>query len=376
MDAKQPVVKVLVLSSRNPRPAYTGDRVRATMWLGALEGVADVTLVAPGTYGAEFSPLRLIAAAATAFFRGLPWHSALAGAYDWHGAIARATAERGPFDATVILLSRFDPWVRDAIGGRRILDAIDSLRRSMVERERESGPLLRWLWRGEERRTARLERDAARRYNRVVITNAEDLDEFGGATTVVPMGVPITPLGDAPRTFDFGFWGNLGYFANADAVRVLLRDIWPTIRARHPRATLVLAGARAPRDIRGIHGRDGISVLSPVDDMPALARKVKIALFPIQFGTGVATKVLEAAEAGCALVTTPTGVRGLERLATHALVEREITELAKAASELLADEDRRSAMGILVRNAVEANYSRAQAMEQLAAIAFPPEARA
>lgn len=369
-------MKALVLSSRNPWPPYTGDRVRATMWIGALERHADVTVVAPGN-GVQFSPFRLLSAAATAFVRGLPWHSALAGAYDWRGAIARATKERGPFDATVVLLSRFDPWVRDSLGGgRRILDAIDSLRRSMVERERESGPLLRWLWRAEERRTAALERDAARRYERIVITNAEDLDEFGGASTVVPMGVPIAPLGDAPRTYDFGFWGSLSYFANHDAVRLLLRELWPAIRARHPRATLIIGGARAPKDILARHGSDGITVISPVDDMPALARKVKIALFPIQFGTGVATKVLEAAEAGCALATTPTGVRGLERIAAQALVQRDASQLARDAAELLADDARRKDIGARLRSAVEENYSRARAMEQLAAVAFPPEARA
>lgn len=375
MDAKQTGVKVLLLSSRNPRPAYTGDRVRATMWIGALERFAEVTVVAPGAYGARFSVPRLVGAAASAFFRGLPWHSALAGAYDWRGAIARATAARGPFDATVVLLSRFDPWVREAIGGRRILDAIDSLRRSMAERERQSGPLLRWLWRAEERRTARLEREAGARYERVVITNAEDLNEFGGATTVVPMGVPIAPAGDAPRPFDFGFWGNLSYFANADSVRVLVRELWPSIRERHPRATLVLAGARAPREVLRLDGRDGVTVLSPVEDMPALARKVKIALFPIRFGTGVATKVLEAAEAGCALATTRTGVRGLALIAARALVEQDVPQLAHAAAALLDDDARRAAMGAELRDVVAAHYSRTQAMEQLAAIALPPEVR-
>src|SRR5206468_3692928 len=88
------------------------------------------------------------AAGALRVLRGLPANTLLAAPYDWPGAIARAHADAGDFDASIVLLSRLDPWVRAYLPGTlHILDAIDSLGRSLAERAREATPLARWFWR-------------------------------------------------------------------------------------------------------------------------------------------------------------------------------------------------------------------------------------
>src|SRR5205823_2616917 len=104
-------VKVLVLSSRFPWPPFTGDRLRATIWLAALEKIADVTLIAPrGEVPAGAPRFRFIPAARSLrrAFRRVPLHAFLAAPHDWRAAIESA----GDFDATIVLLSRLDPWVR------------------------------------------------------------------------------------------------------------------------------------------------------------------------------------------------------------------------------------------------------------------------
>ena len=40
-------MNVLLLSPRFPWPPYTGDRLRATIWLDALARIGNVTLIAP-----------------------------------------------------------------------------------------------------------------------------------------------------------------------------------------------------------------------------------------------------------------------------------------------------------------------------------------
>ena len=107
-----------------------------------------------------------------------------------------------------------------------------------------------------------------------------------------------------PRTIDFGFWGNLGYFANQDAVRTILARLWPHIRRQRPAATLFLGGADAPAWILRQHGRDGITVESPMKDREAKLRRIRVALLPLSFGSGMSNKTLEAAEAGCAIAGT------------------------------------------------------------------------
>lgn len=370
-------MNVLLLSSRFPWPPYTGDRLRATIWLSALEDVANVALVAPaGAIPRNAPPLRFYPAArslgrgvagALRVLGGAPVHALLAAPYDWADAIERARKDLGTFDATVVILSRLDPWVRDLLpAGMHILDAIDLLQRNMIERASEASPLTSWFWRGESRRIGRVEQDAARAYDRLLVVSEDESDEVGAL--VISSGARIAPLREGTRSIDFGFWGRLAYFANADAVNWLLDEIWPAVRAQRPEATLLIAGADAPARMHAAHGRDGITVQSPVDDVAAMARTIKVALFPIRYGTGQSGKALEAAEAGCAIVATARAMRGLAPLAAHSFLAEDAPGLARAAVEALADEPRRVSHARALRAAVETNYSRQNTFARLAAL--------
>jgi hypothetical protein len=293
-------------------------------------------------------------AAALRVALGGPFHSLLAAPYDWPHAIERARRDLGTVDATIVLLSRLDPWVRASLpAGLHVLDAIDSLRRSMEERSREGSLLTRAFWRAEERRVGRTEADAVRFYDRVVVVSEEDCEELDAVA--ISNGVEIRPLGDAPRPFDFAFWGRLAYFANADAAEWLIREIWPLIRAARPNATLLIGGADAPPSIRAAHGRDGIVVQSPVDVVATLTRSVKVALFPVRFGTGQSNKVLEAAD--CAIVATKHAMRGLDPLTPYASIADDATGLAHAALAAVPNEG--------LRKGVETHYARAATLKRL-----------
>lgn len=341
--------------------------MRAAVWLAALENEATVALVSPEGVVPSNAPrfrhypaARSLAsgfAAAFRLFAGAPFHSLLAAPYDWSSAIDEAKNALGTIDATVVLLSRLDPWVRGALPtGLHVLDAIDSLRRSMEERSRESSSPARWLWRAEARRVARAEADAVRFYDRVVVVSEEDCAELDAVA--VSNGVEIRPIEEKLRAFDFAFWGRLAYFANADAASWLIREIWPRIRAERPAATLLIGGADAPDAICAAHGRDGIVVQSPVADIAALARNVRVALFPVRFGTGQSNKVLEAAEGGCTIVATKHAMRGLDQLTPYASIADDTSGFARAALD--------AAPGASLRTAVEGHYSRAATLKRLA----------
>src|SRR5207253_2122515 len=240
----------------------------------------------PFHFFAARSSLRHALRGAAAVLRDrLPLQCLLGATHDWPSAIADARRSAGPFDATVVILSRMHPWVRASLDGRTLLDAVDSLRRSAAERARAATPALRWFWRMEERRMARLEREAIDDYERVIVVSDEETAEL--RATAIPMGIDAAPLvAEAPRAFDFGFWGRLPYFANADAASWLLREIWPMIRALHPSATLVVGGADASRALRAEARRGGVTVVSPIDDVRELARSIRVALMPLRYGSG------------------------------------------------------------------------------------------
>ncbi|HET8773026.1 MAG TPA: glycosyltransferase [Thermoanaerobaculia bacterium] len=358
-------MNVLLISSRFPWPAYSGDRLRTTIWLSALQQ-ANVALVAPpgdAPPQVRFYPAgRSLASGARAVVRtlrdSLPWQSLLAAPYAWDDAVASARRDFGSFDATVVILSRLHPWI-PAAEGTRILDAIDSLARNMHERARAASPLTRWIWRAEERRTARAEAEIERAYDRILYVSGDETGERGLA---ISNGVRIRPLEPRERRFDFGFWGRLAYFANADAAQWLVDEIWPAIRALRPAATLVIAGADAPRALARAAQRAGITFLSPVDDVPVLARDVRVAILPLRYGSGESTKMLEAAEAGCTVVATARGVRSLPELAQRAAIAEDAPAIARAAVDALAKPDTE------LRRLVVQHYSREATLEKLSAL--------
>ncbi|MEA2238426.1 MAG: polysaccharide biosynthesis protein PslH [Thermoanaerobaculia bacterium] len=371
---------VLVISSRFPWPSHTGDRMRASIWLSALAPHGHVALVAPpgeipaGAGAFDFYPAarsftRGVRGATVVLRRGLPLQSLLAAPYDWPAAIASAQHDLGAFDTTIVILARADPWVRASLGGgMKILDAIDSLRRNAAERGNAASPVTRWFWRREERRLARVEADLPRAYDRIVVVSGEEASEFGSSAAVIENSVCIRPLDlDAPRPFDFGFWGRLGYFANADAAMWLVDEIWPAILARNSSATCVIAGADAPRSMRRAAKRRGIALISPVDDMATLARSVRVAILPVRYGSGQSSKVLEAGEAGCAIVATRPVMRGLEPLTPHVRIANDVSSIADTATELLASDTRKATAAL--RRIISANHSRDRILEQLASIA-------
>jgi glycosyltransferase involved in cell wall biosynthesis len=371
-------MKSLVIAPRFPWPPYTGDRLRASIWISALASTGDVALVAPPGaippdvplrfFGARSSMVRGIRGAMTVLRQSLPLQCLLGAPYDWPRAIADARREMGPFDVTIVLLSRMHPWVRESLEGRTILDAIDSLRRSAGERRKAASPFTRWLWKIEERRMARIEREAARAYGQVVVVSDDETADFGDAVAV-PNGVAAKPLDAAARGYDFGFWGRFPYFANADAIAWLLDEIWPAIRALHPTATLIIGGAEASRALRNDARRSGVTLVSPVDDMPSFARDIRVALMPLRYGSGQSTKVLEAAEAGCAIVGSPTALRGLGALAPFTRIESSALEFARAAVDLLTDSDARARMTARLRDVIATHYERSSSLGRLSAIA-------
>jgi glycosyltransferase involved in cell wall biosynthesis len=138
---------------------------------------------------------------------------------------------------------------------------------------------------------------------------------------------------------------------------------------------LIIGGADAPRSLRRAARRCGVTLLSPVDDIGSFARNIRVALMPLRYGSGQSNKVLEAAEAGCAIVGTAQAFRGLAPLASHARIESSASGLAGAAVELLADDDRRACMAARLRDVVATHYARSATIERLRAIAGAAEGR-
>lgn len=303
-----------------------------------------------------------------------------------HGAVARARALRGdprrPLQQVVATSPAFSSLVRRLIaeGSRRgrpydvvhvehlrgaaalhlenatgvhtVFDAVDCIAElARLARRTSPNRLVRWLARYEEDRTRRLESVyvASAAVTTVVAERDRAALERGGACgriEVVPNGVPVrstpVPLTGEPVAI---FTGKLSYHANQAALRWLLAEIWPLVRAEVPEARLIVAGADPPAWLRRAES-DGVLVIPNPPRMDVCIEQARVALAPIVYSVGIQNKVLEAMARGVPVVATSSAVEGLPPQARPAVLPSESAhEFALATARLLTDDALASALG-------------------------------
>jgi polysaccharide biosynthesis protein PslH len=156
---------------------------------------------------------------------------------------------------------------------------------------------------------------------RTVAVSREDADRIGrqfGArdVAVVDNGVDTAFFrpdpGAARDPFRVLFLGSLDWRPNVDAVRLLLDEIFPKVRAAEPRATLAVVGRKPPAGLREAVKRSlGAELHADVPDVRPFLHTAGVLAVPLRIGGGSRLKILEALAAGLPVVTTTVGVEGL-----------------------------------------------------------------
>ncbi len=353
-------MRALLVVPRLPGTGFTGDRVRAELHLEALAALgARVTLVGGTPAG---GPIPAVSGAAEV--RGVPLRKAVlpfflarAGASGWplqtalcDGPWKRALLGSGPFDLVVLLLARLHPRVAALLPeAPLVVDYVDALSEAARQNAARDPALWRRLyWRLEAPRLARAEDEAARRARLLLATTPFDADALPGRPEAIANGTPIGPPPPGERGALVVFTGRMGYRPNAVAAELLLREIWPEVRARAPRAELVVGGADAPKSLRRLAAATpGARLVSPVPDMRALLASARVAAVPVDMGTGTPNKVYEALEAGCAVVATPAAAARsvLDGVAAPVRTAADATAFAREVAALLADDGAAEALG-------------------------------
>jgi glycosyltransferase involved in cell wall biosynthesis len=132
----------------------------------------------------------------------------------------------------------------------------------------------------------------------------------------------------------------------AASILRLVSRVWPLVHREVPEATLRVAG-RGVADL-GLESGNGVEVVGEVDSAASFIRGLSLLLYPIERGSGMKVKVLEAIASGVPVVTTRFGAEGVEG-GDGVVIERSDAELAAAAVSLLRDDVERRERGRAAR---------------------------
>ncbi len=209
-------------------------------------------------------------------------------------------------------------------------------------------PVYRALYRGQWRRMRRFEGRECARYDRVVAVSEEDAErmrrDYGVRDVAsIPTGVdteffrPGPPERVVPSSLVFT--GSMDWLPNQDAIRFLVEQFLPRLRATVPDVTLTVVGRDPPPALVAACADDpGITFTGWVEDVRPYIERAAVYVVPIRIGGGTRLKIYEAMAMEKPVVSTTVGAEGLPLVdGQHILLADSPDAFADAVVRLLRD---------------------------------------
>ncbi|MBI2279486.1 MAG: glycosyltransferase [Bacteroidetes bacterium] len=198
----------------------------------------------------------------------------------------------------------------------KTLDYMDALSRGMERRIEESPFYLKPFLKIETERLKRYEHFIFNDFNHLTIISNQDKELIvnikNDSIVVVQNGVDYSMFQHrtAQKEFDIIFTGNMGYPPNVIGAVYLVKEIMPLVWAINPAIKVAIVGANPDSKVLALKS-EKVIVTGWVENMSDYYAKSKVFIAPMQIGTGLQNKLLEAMAMKLPCVTS--------RLANNAL---------------------------------------------------------
>lgn len=213
-----------------------------------------------------------------------------------------------------------------------------------VERRLSTSPFyLRPFLKIEYDRLLGYEHDVFEAFDNKIIISAPDRDLIPHPNrdkiVVVANGVDtdfFRPL-EKEKKYDLVFTGNMGYPPNIRSAEFLVNDILPKVLPRKPGIRLLIAGANPHLRVMVLRSPQ-VTVSGWVPDMRDCYAGARVFIAPMQLGTGLQNKLLEAMAMKIPCITSPLAFQALNaREGVDILVAKTPEEYASHIMMLLSD---------------------------------------
>ncbi len=195
-------------------------------------------------------------------------------------------------------LIRVTEYVRD-LKIEKTLDYMDAFARGM-ERRVENAPFyLKPFLKIETKRLKRYEHDVFNDFNHTSIISNQDKELIvhikNHEIKVIPNGVDYSTFQfkEVEKKYDLIFTGNMGYPPNIDSAVYIVNEIMPLLWQKFPNVNLAIVGATPDARVKALQ-TNKVTVTGWVEDISDYYAASKIFIAPMQIGTGLQNKLLEA----------------------------------------------------------------------------------
>jgi glycosyltransferase involved in cell wall biosynthesis len=211
------------------------------------------------------------------------------------------------YAVTIRVLRNIDPY-----SGPLFVDMIDSMALNFSRRIDMAGGLKRVMLKLEYFRVKGFEKSFAQRATRSFVVSSIDQKMIGSDKVgVIPLGVDGQQFfkeAESCRKPVIIFSGNMNYKPNVDAVLWFYHNCLHRLIYELPECHLVIAGGNPAAEILSLRQDKAVTVTGHVPSIAALINAARVSIAPMQSGSGMQNKILEAMACGVPVVTTSLGL--------------------------------------------------------------------
>ena len=253
----------------------------------------------------------------------------------------------------------------------KVMDYQDALSMNTERRMDTAHGFWRYILHFEFKMLRSTEYNAFKIFDGLTIISENDSEAIphrkNGDIHVIPNGVDFDyfkPM-EHEKKYDIVFCGNMRYEPNVHASNYLVKRVMPLVWEEFPKATLLLAGAYPKHKVSQL-ANDRVTVTGFVDDIRECYASARIFAAPMQTGSGLQNKLLEAMAMGLPCVTTSIANDSLQAIRdTEILVGDTAQEFATDIINLLRNDEQRNELAANGTVFVHKNYSWETAGEKL-----------
>jgi glycosyltransferase involved in cell wall biosynthesis len=243
------------------------------------------------------------------------------------------------------------------------VDMVDSMGLNFSRRASMTTGLKRWLLNIECSRVSAFESSVAQRAVRSFVVSRIDKNAITcDKVDVIPLGIDMQRFSKCEhRAADpvIAFTGNMFYQPNVDAVLWFVQNCWSGVKDSVPGARMLIVGSNPRLSVQALGKLDKtIVVLGRVPSVASILNSAMVAIAPMQSGSGMQFKILEAMACGVPVVTTTLGLGDISATpGQDLLVADSPAEFSKAVVDLLKSQELAADVGEHGMQYVQSNHS-------------------
>lgn len=383
-------MKLLIILPRFPYPTEKGDKLRAFNQIKVLSGYFDIILFAlshdtvklesidklkPYCKTVRVFKLGLLPVVwnlIKALFNGKPLQAGYYYSCKAQKLVNQIIKEDNP-DHIYCQLLRTAAYAIDS-SLPKTLDYQDVFSKGIERRIPTANMFMKLLFGFELRRLRKYEHYIFDKFDNKTIISKPDRDFIPHSKKdeiyIIPNGVDQVHFKPykLKKTTDLLFTGNMGYPPNVDCAEYLVNKVLPIVSMKYPEVTLTLAGASPHARVKALQSKQ-VKVTGWVDDMREYYASARIFMAPMQLGTGLQNKLLEAMAMKLPCITSDLCNSALmAKEETEILIGNTPEEVAKQTIRLLEDKVLADNLALNGYSFIKENYSWIGATEKLCTI--------